>query len=449
MSKIVITNFTGSVVGNNPELRARQTLLNDKAIEYGVADKALAWTREDLLKTEFYQQNRNILDQERGAGFWSWKPYVILESIKRLNDSDWLVYCDVGKAFRRDDQNRAGKASIGNVLDTPFDDAIEYAKQHEGFTPGIWVPHYGPAKMWTKRDCFVGMSCDQPEYHNSGQVQAGYSIWSNTKAAIAFLEEWLKWCLQEAIVSDNANIYGLPNFDEFKDHRHDQSIITNLVIKHKLKLFGPREQSMSGYRDFNLILKHMMLAGSLRKLKQSFAVLFQNELPKWLKLPLELYCLPIIAKRPSVWLLDGSYPQWQTALPTAQIKIGMNNANLLSSDKLDSKQQYAAIFAHKLAQEADLITQLGRLFDALTPGGTLLIGPFNGNDQHTPRLNGTFAELIRWIDTQQRFPEGMTAPLYCQRNAITLGNVLNPLIAWGPNDQDGYAIIRKPLSTLV
>ena len=37
------------------------------------------------------------------------------------------------------------------------------------------------------------------------------------------------------ILCDGPNVCGLPNLDGFRDHRHDQSILTILAIKHGIK----------------------------------------------------------------------------------------------------------------------------------------------------------------------------------------------------------------------
>ena len=33
------------------------------------------YTRKNLVKTKFYQENKELLDQSKGAGWWLWKPY--------------------------------------------------------------------------------------------------------------------------------------------------------------------------------------------------------------------------------------------------------------------------------------------------------------------------------------------------------------------------------------
>ena len=65
------------------------------------ADKIIALSRKDLVKTGFYQQHKSILDQPRGAGYWLWKPYYILETLKKLEENDILIYADAGLFFKK------------------------------------------------------------------------------------------------------------------------------------------------------------------------------------------------------------------------------------------------------------------------------------------------------------------------------------------------------------
>ena len=50
---------------------------------------------------------------------------------------------------------------------------------------------------------------------------------------IKILEEWLLYCKNENILTDIDNKHG-DNFDCFRDHRHDQSILTNIKVKYNL-----------------------------------------------------------------------------------------------------------------------------------------------------------------------------------------------------------------------
>lgn len=208
---------------NKPYLRS-QELLAKSALRYGVSEVVLyndLWVRS---QKDFYHKNRLILTQKRGSGLWLWKPYIILDALKKIADDEVLLYIDSGTEF---------VSSIDPWLELLHQKDIIFF-----FNNG----HIN--RVWTKRDCFVFMDCDEEKFHNGFQCVGGYIICRKTPAIIALLEEWLSYAQDERIISDSPNVCGLPNFPEFIDHRHDQSILSNLVIKYNIELF--REPSQWG-----------------------------------------------------------------------------------------------------------------------------------------------------------------------------------------------------------
>jgi len=168
-------------------------------------------TKKDLIETKFYQDNKQILDNKRGAGYWLWKPYFILNEVLLLKENDYLIYTDCGDVFSN---------KIYNYLDNEI-------KNHDI----ILMSSFSKNTIYTKRDCFILMNCDNDKYWNSPQIEAGFSIWKKTDFSIKILNEWLKYCsILEIINDENKN----ENFSDFIDHRHDQSILTNLSIKYNL-----------------------------------------------------------------------------------------------------------------------------------------------------------------------------------------------------------------------
>ena len=439
MSKIFFISYSSTLGDQEDGLKARQTLLNKSAITIANADEQIAWTRADIINSDFFKHNEKLLNQERGAGYWIWKPYIILQTLDKIADDDWLIYSDIGKPFRRNDKSRCGNSKIGNVMNVSFDAIIDYSRKNNGFTPGTWVPHYGKSKQWTKRDCFVGMDCDYPEYHNSGHVAASYSCWSNTEASRNFLAQWLQWCQVEAIISDEVNIYGKPNFDEFVDHRHDQSILTNLVIKNNVKLFNSPSQSLNGSRDFNLNIRHMALDNLLAtKVKQLNALFKPNSIfPAFLHQALQLWLLPEIKTNSKISVQQQSQLKiYQQAFPDCIV-----TSHDPKQEKI--KEEFIAVFVNDCEQTNQLATILAERYDSLLPGGILFMGPFNGEKAKLGKLNASFNELIQWIFINQRFPSGLSTEQNQLPNAITVGNAKNPLIL-NQNSDKNYVILRKP-----
>lgn len=190
--------------------RERQNYLNSKATLF---DGILSYKREELLETNFYSENRTIMDLQRGSGYWIWKPYIISESLKKINYGDVLFYLDCGDDFN---------PSIFNFLKN-YHTSFDHILTDNGYKN----------KCWTKRDTFIIMNCDSEKYWNSIQLEAGILSIKKTEANIRLIDEWLLYCRNEEVLTDIPNKYG-DNFECFVDHRHDQSILTNLKIKYNL-----------------------------------------------------------------------------------------------------------------------------------------------------------------------------------------------------------------------
>ena len=166
-----------------------------------------------LTKTDFYQENIEILSQKRGCGYWLWKPYIIIEIMKKVNQNDVVFYMDSADMF---------KTEIIGFLKKHF------SKNDILLLDGVWLN-----KCWTKFDCFHIMNCNEIQYKNVIQLEAGVCGFKKTSLTKKVLLEWLYYCQNKNVITDDVNIYG-QNDPNFVDHRHDQSILTNLKVKYNL-----------------------------------------------------------------------------------------------------------------------------------------------------------------------------------------------------------------------
>jgi hypothetical protein len=74
------------------------------------------------------------------------------------------------------------------------------------------------------------MNCDSERFWHHPQIQATHSVWRKTRATSEFVAEWLHYCCDPRVITDAPNVSGMANFPDFAEHRHDQSVLTNLVI---------------------------------------------------------------------------------------------------------------------------------------------------------------------------------------------------------------------------
>ena len=74
--------------------------------QIGGFDKVFQFRLKDI-DDEFYIQNRHILDQPRGAGYWLWKYYFadMLVNDSTISENDYIFYSDSGCYFVSSVQN--------------------------------------------------------------------------------------------------------------------------------------------------------------------------------------------------------------------------------------------------------------------------------------------------------------------------------------------------------
>ena len=170
---------------------------------------------EQRLDPAFLNHFQHVMSPEnRGFGFFCWKPQIILEKLQNSNDGDIVVYLDVGShLFTKHSQTlekyiRLCAASDSGILafQTEFKE-----------------------KFWTKGDLFDHLQArNLPEISDSGQVQAGFIIIRNSDTTRKFVSRWLKLFWQNLNLLDDS-ISKTPNFPGFLQNRHDQSAFSLLA----------------------------------------------------------------------------------------------------------------------------------------------------------------------------------------------------------------------------
>jgi hypothetical protein len=63
------------------------------------------------------------------------------------------------------------------------------------------------------------------EYKDLPQIMASFIVMTKNDFSLDFTHRWLECCCWELAITDSPNKLQ-DNFDDFKDHRHDQSIFS-------------------------------------------------------------------------------------------------------------------------------------------------------------------------------------------------------------------------------
>jgi glycosyltransferase involved in cell wall biosynthesis len=170
---------------------------------------------------------------KRGYMFWAWKAHVIHEVLSKVERGDVVLYCDAGTRF------------VGSVW--PYLEAMEAAQKDVMlFRIGSYKTHNLRQKVWCKEDCFQIMDCLAPEFRDAYQVTAAVQIYRKSFRSMRFVEAYTTFCSKPEAMDD---VYRSQNAAEFIDHRHDQSVLTNLSILYGQDVLLARDPTQFGMGD--------------------------------------------------------------------------------------------------------------------------------------------------------------------------------------------------------
>jgi hypothetical protein len=187
----------------------------ESSAKYGITD-VHAWSREMIQQTEFYQLNREILDTPRGSGLWAWKSFIIYKAMLDMEDGSILLYSDVGVELINDPQH------IINVMD---EDVFLFGNNwnHVDWCKGDVLSIINNFHVDNDFNVLVAK-----------QVQASAMFFRISKESKEFVKFWLMYCQMPNLINDEPS--DMPNYQTFRDHRHDQAICTSLALEYETTL---------------------------------------------------------------------------------------------------------------------------------------------------------------------------------------------------------------------
>ena len=219
-------NFKIIAISYSNNIYQRQLKLNKKsALEVGKVDEHFSYGPDDLDK-EFKEKNKDILSSKRGNGYWLWKPYIINKTmVEKLKDGDYLIYTDACTLF----------------MDSVYL-LIKFLKLHK---MPMWMHRLNRKESrYTKKDAFILLGADMPFYSQTNQYQATIQVYEKSAYTIKFIQDWLYYCQDKRIITDDKNTLNQSNYKGFRDNRHDQSVLSLLIKK-----YG---EINSGFSNLNL-----------------------------------------------------------------------------------------------------------------------------------------------------------------------------------------------------
>lgn len=196
-------------------------LLVKTARKFGLMDTRI-YTPQHPAVRELARNHPTIMSAKRGAGYWLWKPFIVLDAMNSVPDGTPILYSDIAMTFIADPAPLVSLADRHPIC--------------------LFTTEGQPQSTWTKRDCFVELGADTSEFWSLNQLWAGFQLYRTGPEAREFLHSLAEAMTNEAALSDAPNKCGLPNLPDFRDHRHDQSILTILAHRHGAAVFADPSQ---------------------------------------------------------------------------------------------------------------------------------------------------------------------------------------------------------------
>lgn len=191
--------------------------LQQSAARYGLP--TTIYTPASPETQDMVRAHPDIAMSRRGAGYWLWKPWLLRHELANAADGDVILYADAGSALIADPATLVALTGPCPI--------VVFGHRSVG-EPG------GMLRRWTKRDCFVLLNADTEEFWNAQCCTATFQLYRNSPEARSFVDEMLAACTDPRILTDAPNVMGRANMPEFVDHRHDQSVLSILALKHAL-----------------------------------------------------------------------------------------------------------------------------------------------------------------------------------------------------------------------
>lgn len=225
--------------------RSREVCVQS-AITNGV-QQVFSYGPWDVQKLDCYEANRKVFDAPRGCGYWAFKPALLnrilgLQSfLFNVAEGDVVIWADAGIEFIN---------NVNYIIDRMDQDIFLFGNNWEH-------------AHWCKRDVideifsadrlpdFTHWALPAPWKMFSKQVQASVIFFRVSDYTRKFVKEWLDWCLFEGggLIDDSPS--RTPNHPEFREHRHDQAILTTLAYREGLRLhWWPSVYNKGGSPEF-------------------------------------------------------------------------------------------------------------------------------------------------------------------------------------------------------
>jgi hypothetical protein len=209
-------HFISFADGIHPRFKSAASRLCEMIENSQLFSTIKIYTVYDLIEdTVFWNQHIDFFARSpRGFGYWLWKPYIISKALSQIPEGDILLYCDACTTFHVE-----GKERFLEYLDM-----LQKSPQKSFF---IQMAPDLAMRNWTKTDTIHQL--DAKDLLDSPMVMATIAMLANTPFNRNLYNFIYSISCDYHLLDDSPSL--LENDPTFKEHRHDQSILSILIYK--------------------------------------------------------------------------------------------------------------------------------------------------------------------------------------------------------------------------
>lgn len=205
--------------GGTPNYKDAVKRICKQAERFNLFTEIFGYTDEDLKNDpDFWKQHGDFIQANaQGYGFWIWKIYLLQKLMRqdKYKEGDIFFYVDAGC-----EMNLRGKLR--------FKEYIKLVEEND--TLAMRLETFSERK-YTKMDLLKYVNASD-EVIESDQIEGGILFIKKTKQNMEMLDEiyQIQSSCNYHFIDNTESIS--PNSSEFKEHRHDQSVISLMFKKY-------------------------------------------------------------------------------------------------------------------------------------------------------------------------------------------------------------------------
>lgn len=240
---------------------------------------------EKDLPENFRALNRETLSFLRGAGYWIWKPWIILDKLSKIENGDVLIYLDAGV-----------------LPSAKFFEAIKHLSLRD---VNVWesellIREWTDTRVVKEYEELVAREVNWDEKI----LWSGFLIFKKTENTLSIVNEWNRLCqIPTLLRPDSMGDFqrGMPKYW----HRHDQSLLSLICSTNYSEVGRIHHEGELNYKEMFDIHRKPNLRSYLFVSRIRGLVTLRRMFVRKLPIRVRIFIRRLKAKHSKSWLSNG------------------------------------------------------------------------------------------------------------------------------------------------